>query len=360
MVSPRWLAEGFAIWKHFEIDRDYLLPCPTSDLQGVRDCYASYNDAAALSQALHNELRWRKLCPERGWQGLPMRLCSARVQEDFGRSIPNATVLRAWELLWDLARLSESIWDVGRPTALRGTSGLPRLLSTRFRASARVHCARLLARRISLRSLSSWRISTGSQRPRGTRSEAREHQKERLQFFKDREGLLPGSSEGAGDGQAAEVSKVDAETVLEELPPLPGHYFITLTRRGRTRRLHCFGSCPTAGLHQLLDVCVRASHAREAAGSPGIGKVCGRFGPLLALAFSVSVLSSLSRAHLGFGRRGFCPPTHRDLFFRGAGLTCGLRFEDKESFSICFKMRYFLLGDMVNSRRCWQCAQTFA
>ena len=81
---------------------------------------------------------------------------------------------------------------------------------------------------------------------KGYTSEAREHQKERLQFFKDREGLLPASSEAAGDGQAAEVSKVDAETVLEELPPLPGHYFITLTRRGRTRRLHCFGSCPTA------------------------------------------------------------------------------------------------------------------
>ena len=31
-------------------------------------------------------------------------------------------------------------------------------------------------------------------------SEAREHQKERLRFFKDREGLLPASSEAAGDG----------------------------------------------------------------------------------------------------------------------------------------------------------------
>ena len=75
-----------------------------------------------------------------------------------------------------------------------------------------------------------------------------------------------------------------------------------------------------------------------------------------SLAFSVSVLSRLSRAHLGFGRRGFCPPTHKDLFFRGAGLTCGLRFEDKESLSVVVEpgsphatnFRYFLLGDKVN------------
>ena len=56
--APRWLAEGFAFWKHFETDRDYLLPCPTPDLQGVRDCYASFYDAAALSQALYNESRF--------------------------------------------------------------------------------------------------------------------------------------------------------------------------------------------------------------------------------------------------------------------------------------------------------------
>ena len=76
----------------------------------------------------------------------------------------------------------------------------------------------------------------------------------------------------------------------------------------------------------------------------------------------------LSRAHLGFGRRGCCLPSHRDLFFRGAGLTCCLRFEDKESLSVVVEpgspgasnFRYFLLGDKVNSRRCWQCAQTFA
>ena len=49
-----------------------------------------------------------------------------------------------------------------------------------------------------------------------------------------------------GDDQAAEVSEVDAEAVLEELSHLPGHNFTILTRRGRTRWLHCFGSCPAA------------------------------------------------------------------------------------------------------------------
>ena len=175
-----------------------------------------------------------------------MRRCSARVQEDFGRSIKNATVLRAWELLWDLARLNESIWDVGRPTALRGTSGLRRLPSTRFRASARVHCAKGLARRISLRSLSSWRISTGSWRPRGIRVRRESIRRRGFNSSKVVKDYYPQVRKLRRDGQAAEVSKVDAETVLEELPPLPGHYFITLTRRGRTRRLHCFGSCPTA------------------------------------------------------------------------------------------------------------------
>ena len=69
LVSPRWLSEGFAIWKHFETNRDHSLPCPTPDPQGVRDGYASYDDAAALSQALESELRRPVLCPEREWQG---------------------------------------------------------------------------------------------------------------------------------------------------------------------------------------------------------------------------------------------------------------------------------------------------
>ena len=81
---------------------------------------------------------------------------------------------------------------------------------------------------------------------KGYTSETREHQKERLQFFKDREGLLSASSEAAVDDRAAEVSEVDVEAMLEGWPPLPGHLFITLTRRGRIRRLHCFGSCPAA------------------------------------------------------------------------------------------------------------------
>ena len=37
------------------------------DLPGVRDCYASSDDAAVLSQALYNELRRPVLSPERGW-----------------------------------------------------------------------------------------------------------------------------------------------------------------------------------------------------------------------------------------------------------------------------------------------------
>ena len=143
-------------------------PCRTPDLQGVHDCYASHDDAAALSQALYNKLRRQVLCPERGWQKSADEALFCQGARRFWTEHPNETVLRAWELLWDLVRHSESTWDVG-PAALRSTSGLRRLLCTRFRASARVHCARVLARRISLQSLSSWQTSTSSWRPRGTR-----------------------------------------------------------------------------------------------------------------------------------------------------------------------------------------------
>ena len=138
-----------------------------------------------------------------------------------------------------------------------------------------------------------------------------------------------------------------------------------------------------AGLHQLLDICVRASRARpgwrSAADlalssfafsvflcevepcSPGIWKVCGRFGPLLEFGFLGFAFVQVGPCSPGFweGADSAHLPTGT-CFFRGAGLTCGLRFEDKESLSVMVEpgsphasnFRYFLLRHKVNSRRC--------
>ena len=246
LVSPRWLSKGFAIWKHFETDRDYLLPCPTPDLQGVRDCYASCNDAAALSQALHNELRWPKVCPERGWQGSAGEalLCQGAGRFWTEHSERNGLTSMGAALGFGEAQRKH----LGRWTT-DFSEGYVRT-TTAIVHEIQGKCARALREGAGQADfLAEFELLADLDRfleAKGYTSEAREHQKERLQFFKDREGFPPGSSEAAGDGQAAEVSKVDAEILLEELPPLPGHYFIALTRRGRTRRLHCFGSCPTA------------------------------------------------------------------------------------------------------------------
>ena len=170
LVSPRWLAEGFAIWKHFETDRDYLLPCPTPDLQGVRDCHASYNDAAALSQALYNELRWPKLCPERGWQGSADEalLCQGAGRFWTEHSERNGLTSMGAALGFGEAQRKH----LGRWTTdcsegyVRTTTAIVHEIQGKC---ARALREKGLARRISFRSLSSWRISTGSWRPRGTR-----------------------------------------------------------------------------------------------------------------------------------------------------------------------------------------------
>ena len=54
--QPAWLKAGYALWLRFEAPRDYLVPCATDDLQGVRDCMASPADLADYSQALFNQL----------------------------------------------------------------------------------------------------------------------------------------------------------------------------------------------------------------------------------------------------------------------------------------------------------------
>ena len=226
LVSPRW--------KHFETDRDYLLLRPTLDLQGVRDCYASYNDAAALSQALYNELRWPKLCPERVWQGSADEalLCQGAGRFWTEHSERNGLTSMGAALGFGEAQRKH----LGRWTT-DCSEGYVRT-TTAIVHEIQGKCARALREGAGQADfLAEFALLADLDRlleAKGYTSEAREHQKERLQFFKDREGLLPASSEAAGDGQAAELSKVDAETVLEELPPLPGHCFISLTRRGRT------------------------------------------------------------------------------------------------------------------------------
>jgi hypothetical protein len=56
-ANPRWLTEGYWIWNGFLSDRDYLVPCPTTCREGVRDVLAVYRDLAALSQELFSHLR---------------------------------------------------------------------------------------------------------------------------------------------------------------------------------------------------------------------------------------------------------------------------------------------------------------
>ena len=56
-ADPSWLRCGFGIWRDLAFERDYLLPCPSKDLEGVRRCIAIYQDAAIFSQSLFNTLR---------------------------------------------------------------------------------------------------------------------------------------------------------------------------------------------------------------------------------------------------------------------------------------------------------------
>ena len=62
LFDPKWLQIGFDIWKRLHFKRDYLLPCATKDLSGVRRTMATYADMAAYGLALQLNakfMRWQ-------------------------------------------------------------------------------------------------------------------------------------------------------------------------------------------------------------------------------------------------------------------------------------------------------------
>lgn len=62
-----WLAEGFEIWTSqvFNFERDFFVPLPSADMEGVVKKMASYSDCSALSRDLLAQLRR----PKRGLNG---------------------------------------------------------------------------------------------------------------------------------------------------------------------------------------------------------------------------------------------------------------------------------------------------
>jgi hypothetical protein len=57
IASPTWLLTGLHIWQDFGGDRDYLVPVPTADREGIRAVLAEYRDISALSQELFQHFR---------------------------------------------------------------------------------------------------------------------------------------------------------------------------------------------------------------------------------------------------------------------------------------------------------------
>ena len=54
--NPRWLEEGFALWADMAFERDFFLPMPDQEFEGVVRMKAEYHQVAAFSKAMLNEL----------------------------------------------------------------------------------------------------------------------------------------------------------------------------------------------------------------------------------------------------------------------------------------------------------------
>ena len=57
-MAPSWLSIGLDVWRRADMnfDRDYCLPLPRSDWEGVRKCMADYGDVAGLTKLLLQKL----------------------------------------------------------------------------------------------------------------------------------------------------------------------------------------------------------------------------------------------------------------------------------------------------------------
>ena len=58
-MAPSWLSIGLDVWRHADMnfDRDYFLPLPRSDWEGVRKCMADYGDVVGLTKLLLRQLK---------------------------------------------------------------------------------------------------------------------------------------------------------------------------------------------------------------------------------------------------------------------------------------------------------------
>lgn len=58
-MAPEWLDAGLKIWRHdaMSFERDFFLPLPRADWEGVTRCMADYGDIVGLSKQLLRKLR---------------------------------------------------------------------------------------------------------------------------------------------------------------------------------------------------------------------------------------------------------------------------------------------------------------
>ena len=58
-MAQEWLHAGLKIWQHdaMSFERDFFLPLPRADWEGVTRCMADYGDIVGLSKQLLRKLR---------------------------------------------------------------------------------------------------------------------------------------------------------------------------------------------------------------------------------------------------------------------------------------------------------------
>ena len=276
-VSCPWLDTGYALWTGegpLASKRDYLLPLPTTDLQGITPRRALYSDCSCFSQAL-----WRSLSDKDGLALLP---------EDAGKHWTEHSEragLDSWAAALGISKTERSF--LGRWSA-RGSVDVYVRTAMRVVENVQLHVARFARKALAGGPdyfgeeylLATFRKQLEE---KGWSSEGAQNLEERLRtatYTKEVRpptwnkgwtlqepapppGTPPGtpteaaSEDEAGDDHEELVQNEHAasETALleqtlvavapedgEEPPPTWG-FVVSITRHGKHRKLHHIGSC---------------------------------------------------------------------------------------------------------------------
>jgi len=241
LAHPEWLQVGYRLFGDLagHVPRDYMLPLPAADFEGVRRGPALYADMLAMSRALLRELR-RGVDPDES----PDTDC-------WERPLLEAELVGFWSEHGDRAQLiswaaccgidKASLDALGRWRA--GTSDDYIRTSKAMVLEAQDVVARTIregrAGPDPVGDETSLEAIAAFLKGRGVNDDGISEQLRRLRYFARGKAAAAGGRSDAGPVQASGGVE-DAEDAEMSLP-----YFVVVTRRAGIRRLHRLGGCST-------------------------------------------------------------------------------------------------------------------